>query len=257
MMPRQYLKELDDLSAILAAQGLLFDEDKAKQEGVVKYELHDLRVPVRSDVLDPGNFYAILEEKEQAARLRSVRVDGLDAESLILKPDHFGIGFYRSGSRNRACDFLILTKYNGDKYALFVDLKTVIGEFPIGTDGEILSFNGLYDQKMVWQMIGADATFDGLLDSVVKNGAVQRMTAHDSKRACATSALAEYKRRYLILYMRVDVQAKNMTKKTQTPICPNDLALESPVHVYRLAVSRDGKSKVSLGCFFGQGHLPL
>ena len=257
MMPRQHLKELDDLSAILAAQGLLFDEDRAKQGEAVKYELHDLRVPVRNDILNPANFFATLEEKEQSARLRSVRVDGLDSESLILKPDHFGIGFYRSGTRNRACDFLILTKYNGDKYALFIDLKTVIGEHPTGTNGEILSFSGLYNQKMVWQMIGADAAFDGLLDSVLKNRAGRRMTAYNSKRICATSALAKYKRRYLILYMRTDIQSKNATKKTQVPVPPNDLALESSVHVYRLMVSPDGKSKASLGDFFGQGHLPL
>lgn len=242
-MGRTVLQELDELDHILADACYRVDREKLRLEGKVTIDetkdLRKLRADITKDILNDCCMVELCEDQNlgiMASLLGRVTITDLDKETLILKPDHFAIQHYRAGTLNKACDYLILTCFKNEKYALFIDLKTSIGREPI--DGKLDFVGSDYDSSMVWQMIGADALLDNLTGVVYKRMTYQvgnmgaRARSHVSGlKKCAKNPLATYKRRYIILYLKV-VPHTNTTKggiSTTSVKPPYDQCLESEV----------------------------
>jgi len=186
-----------------------------------------------------------LSEDHPNARLTSVCISGIDKDSLLVKPDHFSVRYYKEGTYNKSCDYILFTKFNGVRYAIFMDLKTKIYETP---NGNVFSFRNDMDKAIVWQMIGADALADGIIDRISKKGATRHGTVIQYKKNAGWSELAKFKRRYLILYRDEDCTGNLMPRHIQEP---NIASLEKTVHVMKVA---DGDT-VPLGDMFSVGGL--
>ncbi len=244
-MSRTILKELDVLAGILAGQCVSIDRKQWDENGTMtvdkKAACKELKVHLFFDYLQ-NDYRVVLEESKNqdidANLLKNVTLTGLHAETLVLRPDHFAVQHFKGGTWNKACDYLVLTRFAKTKYAVFIDLKTSIGREP-GTDEE-LNFQGSeYDSGMVWQMLGADALFDNLIDVVYRSACSMNTTATSRVSAltnCGQTPLAQYKRRYLILYRTV-IEHPNTTVggvRSTGFIPPNDLLLERKVHVFHV-----------------------
>jgi len=95
-----------------------------------------------------------MTENGKDATLTRVYVCDLDNDCVILKPDDFGVRFFRKDSWNKACDYLILVVVNGKKYAIFVELKSSIDNQPDGNDNHLV-IDGNEDNKKEQQLLGA------------------------------------------------------------------------------------------------------
>ena len=87
------------------------------------------------EVLNNGLFMGfendsiLLSESGSDARLRQVKILGLDADCLVLKMDKIQIqGFFKGGGPNKRCDYLILTEHGDKKYAIFIEMKSTFKE---------------------------------------------------------------------------------------------------------------------------------
>ena len=247
-MRRIVLQELDTLDHLLADACYRVDRKKLLLEGKVTIDatkdLHKLRTDITKDILNDDYLVELWEDQNlgiMASLLSRVTITDLDKETLVLKPDHFAVQHYKAGTLNKACDYLILTCFQNQKYALFIDLKTSIGREP--NDGK-LDFRGSdYDSDMVWQMIGADALLDNLTGVVYKRmtyqgGAGVRARSHFSElKQCAKTPLAKYRRRYIILYLNV-ASRSNATNGGVRPTSvrtPYDQCLESEVRALQVS----------------------
>lgn len=84
----------------------------------------NLIVPVRTQ---SGIRNVMLKESDPSAKLRQVRITGLDARSIVLKIDRVGPfdSLLRSAKGpHYRCDYLILTEHGGQKFAIFIELKS-------------------------------------------------------------------------------------------------------------------------------------
>ena len=255
-MSRTVLQELDVLDHLLADACFNIDREALRLKKTVmidaEKDLHKLKADITKDVLSDDYLVELHEDQNlgiRASLLDGVTITDLDKETLVLRPDHFSVQHYKAGTLNKACDYLILTSFNGERYALFIDLKTSIGREP--NDGK-LDFSGSdYDSNMVWQMIGADALLDNLTGVVSKRLRYQgkltgvRAGSHICElKKCAKTPLASYKRRYIILYLKV-VPHTNATQggvRTTGVKIPYELCLES--EVCALQVSNNNKLKI-------------
>lgn len=260
-MSRTCLKELDDLEGILAKVCFPVDRDQFDDSGKLTIDRTgdclSLQVDMLVNPLSSAGCVELLEEQHQnvnASLLKKVTVKELHSESLVLRPDHFAVQHFKPKTWNKACDYLILTTFNGTKYALFIDLKTSL-ECKPDANGRLV-FQGLpYHSEMVWQMMGADALFDGLVNVVHKTShKMPRAKSHDSElRLCGNSSLAAYKRRYLVLYQAIQ-NHPNMTAGgiSSTSIrSPNDLCLENEVKVLEVT----NNEEKSIGALIGAAGL--
>ena len=102
----------------------------------------------------------IMKEEGEGATLTKVNIIGFTQPSLALKPDHFGIRFFK-GSRNKACDYLILTTYKEKNYAIFVELKSSLNDDP-GLNKGLLIIESKEDQRKEQQILGAFDLFEWL-----------------------------------------------------------------------------------------------
>lgn len=254
-MSRTFLKELDSLDHILADACFNIDREALRSNKTImidaEKDLHKLRADITKDILS-GDYLVELHENHNfgisASLLDSVTITDLDKETLVLKPDHFSVQHYKAGTLNKACDYLILTSFSRERYALFIDLKTSIGQEP--NDGKLNFIGSDYDSNMVWQMMGADALLDNLTGVVYKRMRYQgkltgaRAGSHICElKKCAKTQLASYKRRYIILYLKV-VPHTNATQggiRTTGVKIPYELCLES--EVCALQVSNNKKLK--------------
>ena len=73
-----------------------------------------------------NNGCVLLEEKTntQAGQLQKVTIDGLSNDYICLKPDDAKIKLFIKGYGNKQCDYIILNENNGQKIALFIELKS-------------------------------------------------------------------------------------------------------------------------------------
>lgn len=242
-MSRGVLQELDSLDHILTDTCYRVDRGKLESDGVVTVDRNNdclrLKVNLIVDWLNNNCSVELHEDRHlgvNAALLEKVTIKDLHRETLVLKPDHFTVQHFKRGTYNKACDYLILTRFNEENYALFIDLKTSIGREP--NDGK-LDFRGSdYDSGMIWQMIGADTLFDGLTGVVYKDatyqggGTVSRINSYASDlKKCAKKPLAKYKRRYIVLYMKITPHTNATSGGIQTTSLrfPHDECLEREV----------------------------
>ena len=148
---------------------------------------------------------------------------------------------------------MVLTKFDNKKYALFLELKTSISEAPVDGDDGMFLTNTFYDKQIAWQMIGADASFDGILDVVSKLGNGGYKSVKDNKKKSGNSLLADYKRRYVVFYQKVVTHSEGV-RSTGIAADPNVYSLESPIR----ALKAEGETyTVNVGDLFARGVLPI
>ncbi len=114
------------------------------------------------------------------ATLTKVYLTGLACETLVLKPDNFGIQFFKGGSWNRACDYLVLTEFNGKKYALLIELKSSLNDKPESCD-QLLIIESNADKKKMQQLESSCGLFEFLKLIVRKECAINNL---DNVRVC-------------------------------------------------------------------------
>lgn len=169
-------KELECLKELLASRVTRYNK------GLCQQCCYPEAVPIVFDVLK-GQF--ILEECEKAL-LNHVPLYNLGDNTLVLKPDNFNIRFYKSGTYNKACDYLVLTYDSLNKpHAVFIDLKTDIYDRPNPTTGEFRT-NSERDAQCGLQFCGARALFK-LLALMIRT--ITKCSAFDS-----------YQEHYWVLY---------------------------------------------------------
>lgn len=257
-MSRQVLTELDVLERLLA-QGCYsvdwFSDDPDESISVNRTkDKRLLTLPTTRDFL-AGSASVVLEEMKHvgknASLLEQVTIEGLNVETLVLKPDNFVVQHYKHGTWNKACDYLVLTEFDSEKYAIFIDLKTSIGCDP-ADDGSLIFQKSEYDSDMVWQMLGADLLFNGLLNAVylrtryyIDNTLGRAKSYKSEMKFCSQTPLSSYNRRYLILYMNTKTRTTTTNGGIQsTGACaPNDACLGSKV----LAKQVVNKEVVNIG----------
>ena len=69
-----------------------------------------------------------LKEDTPDATLTSVVVSGLTPDYLAIKADGSKIQFFNSGFGNKQCDYILLSQFEHDKVAVFVELKSSVHE---------------------------------------------------------------------------------------------------------------------------------
>ena len=250
------VEELSTLKSVLSDEIFFFPSSLNYEVGR-QYccEKRKLNVPIATNLVY-GYDYAVLEEHDPLSQLRKVNLQGIDkTKTLILKTDHFSLGYFKAGTWCKACDFLLLTEYNREKYALFIDLKSSV-EDDFGDNHELRCDKSDSNTKAIWQMLGADALFDGLIDVVSKVGSSAMRDTKANKMQSANSALASYKRRYVILYLKAQ-STNTLTSggiaRTGSLRKPNLKSLGADV--LALDLESDGCT-VRVGDFFARGVAP-
>lgn len=249
-MSRRSLTELDVLERLLAQGCYSVNWPTNNLEESIsinrKADKRLLTHPTTRDFL-AGDASVVLEETKHvginASLLEQVTIAGLNVETLVLKPDNFAVQHYKGGTWNKACDYLVLTEFDSKKYAIFIDLKTSIGCDP-ADDGSLIFQGSEYDSDMVWQMLGADLLFNGLLNTAylrtryyIENTQRRAKSYKSEMKICCQTPLSSYNRRYLILYMNKKIRTSTTSGGIQsTGACaPNDACLESRVLAKQVA----------------------
>lgn len=228
---------LDKMEIVLADKVCHFKCSGAPLSGdsgtaCLQWDRRPLKVDVNNDrVL--GTTSVMLREEDPHALLKSFKITGMDSSSLVVKPDHFSVQHFQASTFNKACDYLLLTKFEGEKYAIFIDLKTDIFEDP-DKDSMTFRFNEAKDEEIVWQMIGSDAILDGLADVLSKKLNKVHQSFVANRNQSRKGGLAEFSRRYLILYMKVNRTGEPDPSPTSPPPAPNIFSLEKPIHVMKV-----------------------
>lgn len=83
------------------------------------------------ELIDPVHFVEIedglarLEETEDGAKLRCVKLSGLPRDACILKLEGLVGRFFKQGCRARkCCDYLVLAEIKGKLHLLYIELKS-------------------------------------------------------------------------------------------------------------------------------------
>ena len=244
MSNRSKLVELDFVDRYLASTVHTIDLENPGVDGRYADIQKHPKIKVEADWAHNTHF-VMLNESSEFARLTEIRLCDVDAESLVLKPDRFWIQYFADKTWGKACDYLVLTVHNKVKYAIFIDLKTKIAEQPKSENYEELTYASDFNKGIVWQMIGADAFLDGMVDVLLKRTLKACADTPANKRRAAAHELAKYRRRYLVLYRSVDTQLQSI-HSTKVPLAPNVYSLEKPIRTYRVSNS----SNISLGALF-------
>ncbi len=105
-----------------------------------------------------------------------IYISGLGPNDLILKPDQFGVRYYKDDTYNKACDYLIVTFQDKLLYAIFVDLKTDFEvRFP-SSPGRAFEYVSKGNVEKAWQMAGAVVVFESIERLAHKIGLIDDYT---------------------------------------------------------------------------------
>ena len=126
-----------------------------------------------------------LVEKGSSATLTNVEIQKLSGGYFALKPDLSKIKFFKSGYGSKQCDYILLTKFEGNEVAVFVELKSSADEIDAVHQAPQINSDGKYEDY-VTQLTGSNCLFD-FLHSVLVN-------------FCQCSALNTYKRYFVVLH---------------------------------------------------------
>lgn len=102
-----------------------------------------------------------LEERGDAATLKSIVVSGLALDYFALKPDESKIQFFSSGYGSKQCDYILLSEFNGEKVAVFIELKSNIEEQSVIATTPQQNVDGEYEDY-VTQLISSSCLLDYL-----------------------------------------------------------------------------------------------
>ena len=126
-----------------------------------------------------------LSENRDNATLTTVVVQNLSQEYFALKPDRSGFQIFKSGYGSKQCDYILLTEFEGNKVAVFVELKSSADETDAVHQAPQMNVAGKYGDY-VTQFTGSSCLFD-ILHSALKN-------------FCKCSTLNTYKRYFAVLH---------------------------------------------------------
>lgn len=126
-----------------------------------------------------------LSENRDNATLTTVIVQNLSEDYFALRPDKSKIQIFNSGYGNKQCDYILLSECEGDKVAVFVELKSSVDPNNAASQIPQTNINGKYEDY-VTQLTGSNCLFD-FLHSVLVN-------------FCQCSALNTYKRYFVVLH---------------------------------------------------------
>ena len=126
-----------------------------------------------------------LSENRDNATLTTVVVQSLSQEYFALKPDRSGFQIFKSGYGSKQCDYILLTEFEGNKVAVFVELKSSADKTDAVHQIPQMNSAGKYEDY-VTQLIGSNCLFD-FLHSVLVN-------------FCDCQTLADYKRYFAVLH---------------------------------------------------------
>lgn len=126
-----------------------------------------------------------LSENRDNATLTTVIVQNLSQDYFALKPDCSGFQIFTSGYGSKQCDYILLTEFEGNKVAVFVELKSSADEIDAVHQAPQINSDGKYEDY-VTQLTGSNCLFD-FLHSVLVN-------------FCQCSALNTYKRYFVVLH---------------------------------------------------------
>ena len=126
-----------------------------------------------------------LSENRDNATLTTVIVQNLSQEYFALKPDRSGFQIFKSGYGSKQCDYILLTEFEGNKVAVFVELKSSADETDAVHQAPQIKSDGKYEDY-VTQLTGSNCLLD-FLHSVLVN-------------FCQCSALNTYKRYFVVLH---------------------------------------------------------
>jgi hypothetical protein len=118
----------------------------------------------------------VLREQEATATLTEVYISGIPTDGFLLKLDACGIHFWKANTLNKLCDYVILTERHGQKYAIFIDLKSSLPRNPQeDTSLKIVDKN---DLERVWQFNGGSLLFDYMAVGVAFHGGAPGLTTY-------------------------------------------------------------------------------
>lgn len=126
-----------------------------------------------------------LVEKGSSATLTNVEIQKLSGGYFALRPDLSKIKFFKSGYGSKQCDYILLTEFEGNKVAVFVELKSSADETDAVHQAPQINSDGKY-KDYVTQLTGSNCLLD-FLHSVLKN-------------FCKCSTLNTYKRYFAVLH---------------------------------------------------------
>ena len=126
-----------------------------------------------------------LVEKGSSATLTNVEIQKLSGGYFALKPDLSKIKFFKSGYGSKQCDYILLTEFEGNKVAVFVELKSSADEIDAVHQAPQINSDGKYEDY-VTQLTGSNCLFDFLHSVLVS--------------FCQCSALNTYKRYFAVLH---------------------------------------------------------
>ncbi len=126
-----------------------------------------------------------LSENRDNATLTTVIVQNLSEDYFALRPDKSKIQIFNSGYGNKQCDYILLTEFEGNKVAVFVELKSSVDPNDAANQIPQTNINGKYEDY-VTQLTGSRCLFD-FLHSVLVN-------------FCDCQTLADYKRYFAVLH---------------------------------------------------------
>lgn len=164
------------------------------------------------------NNQVLLEEKGEQATLKKVFLSNVSNDYLTLKPDAAQIKIFAKGCGNRQCDYIVLSEYNKQKFALFIDLKSSLRQYPASQQKNDLANDEYGD--IVIQFLGSSCLLD-FIQSALMN--------------FRNLDIAEYKRRYVILYNKDIPRISHPIDPTR--IAPND----SPKNLLIKKIENEGK----------------
>lgn len=165
-----------------------------------------------------------LAEDDPGATLKKVYLHGVRTDGVVLKPDNFGVSFFKAGKWNKACDYLVLTEYLGKNYAIFLDLKSSLNDAPDLADPRLV-INSREDEKKERQFKGANALFEYIKVVV--------------KKATNSAALDSFEVKNWVLYE--DVKSRNPTQAT---IMTTAQARKKSQDVYTMQVADAGTIQI-------------
>ena len=170
-MGSKKLEEIKDaITELLADSSFLPIRDRNSDSGNEQEVWRILRKPLRSPYDGCGQV-ELIENDSRTNGITQIYISGLDGNAIVLKPDLFGVKFFKRGTYNKACDYLILTKYNSIYYALFIDLKTdvVVG---VNENDNKVPYVCAGNIEKAWQMAGARFLLDSILNLARKVGKI-------------------------------------------------------------------------------------
>lgn len=126
-----------------------------------------------------------LSENRDNATLTTVIVQNLSQDYFALKPDCSGFQIFSSGYGSKQCDYILLTEFEGNKVAVFVELKSSADKTDAVHQAPQINSDGKYEDY-VTQLTGSNCLLD-FLHSVLKN-------------FCKCSTLNTYKRYFAVLH---------------------------------------------------------